>query len=121
MSFFGPFVATWVLTMASLALIVVLRSDKAEMDRRGMLSQFASLLGWLWAVSMPILCSVLVLNMAKGAADSGHDHAFLVIVAGVISGFIVLGRAALLPKRTNQANKPRRDNHHQPFSFDDFT
>lgn len=30
MSFLGPFVATWVLTMASLALIVVLKSDKAE-------------------------------------------------------------------------------------------
>jgi hypothetical protein len=106
MSFFGPFVATWVLTMASLALIVVLRSDKAEADRRGMLSQLASLLGWFWAASMPIFCGVLVLNMAEGAADGGHDYAFLGIVAGVISGFMVLGRAALLPKRNNQANKP---------------
>lgn len=102
MSFFGPFVATWVLTMASLALIVVLRSDKAEEDRRGMLSQLASLLGWISAASMPLFGGLFVLNMAEGAADGGHDCALLGILAGAVLGFVILGRSALLPKRDNK-------------------
>lgn len=104
MSFFGPFVATWVLTMASLALIVVLRSDKAEADRRGMLSQLASLLCWFAAASMPFLCGLFVFSMAEEAAAGGHDDALLGIVAGAVLGFIVLGRSALFPKRNHQAN-----------------
>lgn len=105
MNFFGPFVATWVLTMASLALIIVLRSDKAEEDRRGMLSQLASLHGWIGAASMPILGGHFVLNMAEAAAGGRHNYALLGILAGAILGFIILGRSALFPKRNKQANK----------------
>ena len=105
-SFFGAFGATWVLTMAALALIIVLRSDSAEEDRRGMLSQLASLLGWLGAASMPLFAALFVFQTAEGAAHGGHDYALVGIVAGAIQGFWLLGKSALWPKKNKQANKP---------------
>lgn len=106
LSFFGPFVATCVLTMASLAFIIVLRSDRAEADPRGMCSQLASALGWFGAATMPVVGALFVFNYAEGAAEGGYDYALFGIFAGVILGFWILGRAALFPKRNNQANKP---------------
>lgn len=62
LTFLGPFVATCVLTMASLAFVIVLRSDRAEADPRGMFSQLASTLGWFGAASMPIVGALFVCN-----------------------------------------------------------
>jgi hypothetical protein len=106
MSFFGPFVATGVLTMASLGLIIVLRSDRAESDSRGVFSQLASMLGWLWAASMPIFAVLFVINLAEGAAVGGYDSALFGILGGTLFGFWILGRAALFPNKNSQANKP---------------
>ncbi len=92
--------------MASLGLIVVLRSDRAEPDSRGRLSQLASMHGWLLAASMPVFAALFVINLADGAAERGYDSALFGIVGGVVFGFWMLGRAALFPNKNNQANKP---------------
>lgn len=103
MSFFGPFIATLILTMASLALVVVVRSDRAEVDRRGMFSQLASLLGWFTAAAMPLFGALWIFDLAESAAQDGHGSALLGIVGGAILGFFVLGRSALFPGSNDES------------------
>jgi hypothetical protein len=103
MSFFGPFVATWALTMASLALVVVVRSDRAEVDRRGLLSQLASLLGWITAAAMPLFGALWIFDLAESAAQDGHGYALLGIIGGTALGFRLLGRPALFPGSNDES------------------
>lgn len=103
MTFFGPFFATLVLTMASLAVIIVLRSDKAEADPRGMLSQLASLNGWLFAAAMPVFGFLFVYDLAKTAVEESYGLALFGILGGALLGFWILGRAALFPKKDNKS------------------
>lgn len=100
--FLGPFTATSVLTLVALAIIIVLRSDKEELDQRGILSQFASLSSWFVVASIPFFVAHYVFSMAGHAAEEEHVYALVGIIGGAVLGFCLLGRSALFPKKNNK-------------------
>jgi hypothetical protein len=103
--FLGPFTATSVLTLVALAIIVVLRSGKEELDQRGMISQFASLSSWFIVASIPFFVAHYVFRMAGHAAEEDHVYALVGIIGGAILGFCLLGRSAFFSEKNSQDNK----------------
>lgn len=105
LKFLVPFMFTGFMTLVALALIVVLRSDKAESDQRGKMSHLASILGFFVVACIPLLISHYAFNMVKQAIADENIYALVGIIGGAILGICLLGRSAFFSQKRGQENK----------------